>query len=94
MAWSQSPDSTVHYVSTLANQLKQYEATRYRDRNLRSIDVLVNRKAHHGAAERGNGGTHYDLGDGYCRNAFFAQHSHRVACVPCPFMNRTIPSVY
>ena len=46
MEWlgHKSPQSTVHYVkSSLANQIKQYEAAGYRDRNLRSIAVLVNR---------------------------------------------------
>src|SRR5438132_11529341 len=47
MEWlgHKSPQSTVHYVkSSLANQVKQYEAAGYRDRNLRSIAVLVNRR--------------------------------------------------
>ena len=51
MEWlgHKSPQSTVHYVkSSLANQVKQYEAAGYRDRNLRSIAVLVNRKARMG----------------------------------------------
>jgi hypothetical protein len=33
-------------------------------RNLRSIAVLVNRKALHGAAEPNEGGIYYDLGHG------------------------------
>ena len=81
-----SPQSTVHYVkSSLANQVKQFEAAGYRDRNLRSIAVLVNRKALHGATERDEGGIYYDLGHGYCRHEFFAQCPHRLACVRCPF---------
>jgi hypothetical protein len=88
MEWlgHKSPQSTVHYVkSSLANQVKQYEAAGYRDRNLRSIAVLVNRRALHGAAEQDDGGIYYDLGHGYCRHEFFAQCPHRLACVRCPF---------
>jgi hypothetical protein len=88
MEWlgHKSPQSTVHYVrSSLANQVKQYEAAGYRDRNLRSIAVLVNRKALQGASERDEGGIYYDLGHGYCRHEFFAQCPHRLACVRCPF---------
>ena len=88
MEWlgHKSPQSTVHYVkSSLANQVKHYEAAGCRDRNLRSIAVLVNRKALNGAGERDEGGIYYDLGHGYCRHEFFAQCPHRLACVRCPF---------
>ena len=87
MEWlgHKSPQSTVHYVkSSLARQVKQYEAAGYRDRNLRSISVLVNRKALQGAGGD-EGGIYYDLGHGYCRHEFFAQCPHRLACVRCPF---------
>src|SRR6266700_1475153 len=70
MEWlgHKSAQSTVHYVkSSLADQVMQYEAAGYRDRNLRSIAVLVNRKGLQGATERDEGRIYYDLGHGYCR---------------------------
>jgi hypothetical protein len=75
MEWlgHKNPQSTVHYVkSSLARQVKQYEAAGYRDRNLRSIAVLVNRKALGGGAGGNESGMYYDLGHGYCRHEFFA----------------------
>jgi hypothetical protein len=73
MEWlgHKNPQSTVHYVkSSLARQAKQYEAAGYRDRNLRSISVLINRNALRGPGSgvgENEGGIYYDLGHGYCR---------------------------
>src|SRR5207244_11855650 len=64
MEWlgHKSPQSTVHYVkSSLANQMKQYEAAGYRDRNLRSIAVLLTRTTLHVGAETDVRDLSYDV---------------------------------
>lgn len=58
----------------------------YLEQNLATIEVLLNQEAVlSGAAARGEVWKYYDLGHGYCTNAFWAECKHRMACARCPF---------
>lgn len=55
-------------------------------RNLRTIEVLVDRDAvTSGAAANGEPWQYYDLGHGFCTYTFFEQCPHRMACARCDF---------
>jgi integrase len=68
-AWlgHRNPSSTQHYAKITSNALtKAYTEAGYFARNLRTIEVLIDRDAvTSGAAEAGNPWQHYDLGHGY-----------------------------
>ena len=89
MAWlgHRSPSSTQHYAMiTPVTLTKAYKEAGYLTRNLRVIDVLVDRDAiASGAAAAGAPWQHYDLGHGYCTYDFFARCPHRMACARCDF---------
>ena len=58
----------------------------YFQRNLRTIEVLVDQDAvRNGAAASGEPWRFYDLGHGLCTYDFFDQCPHRMACVKCSF---------
>ncbi|SFH17056.1 Phage integrase family protein [Streptomyces mirabilis] len=82
-----SPESTQHYAKISPNTLtKAYEDAGYFARNVRTIEVLVDRDTvASGAAAAGEPWQHYDLGHGYCTYAFFEQCQHRMACARCDF---------
>ncbi|MGW3734856.1 tyrosine-type recombinase/integrase [Streptomyces sp. NPDC005148] len=88
-AWlgHRSPESTQHYAHISPNTLtKAYEDAGYFARNVRTIEVLVDRDAiTSGAAAAGEPWQHYDLGHGYCTYTFFEQCQHRMACARCDF---------
>ncbi|MFD8035022.1 tyrosine-type recombinase/integrase [Streptomyces sp. NPDC059717] len=88
-AWlgHRSPESTQHYAKVSPNTLtKAYEDAGYFARNVRTIEVLVDRDAvTSGAAAGGEPWQHYDLGHGYCTYTFFEQCPHRMACARCDF---------
>ncbi|MFF3582562.1 hypothetical protein [Streptomyces mirabilis] len=88
-AWlgHRSPESTQHYAKISPNTLtKAYEDAGYFARNVRTIEVLVDRDAvASGAAADGDPWQHYDLGHGYCTYTFFEQCQHRMACARCDF---------
>lgn len=88
-AWlgHRSPESTQHYAKISPNTLtKAYEDAGYFARNVRTIEVLVDRDAvQSGAAAAGEPWQHYDLGHGYCTYTFFEQCPHRMACARCDF---------
>ncbi|MFD8766102.1 tyrosine-type recombinase/integrase [Streptomyces mirabilis] len=88
-AWlgHRSPESTQHYAKISPNTLtKAYEDAGYFARNVRTIEVLVDRDAvASGAAAAGEPWQHYDLGHGYCTYTFFEQCQHRMACARCDF---------
>ncbi|MFG3024487.1 tyrosine-type recombinase/integrase [Streptomyces sp. NPDC048254] len=88
-AWlgHRSPESTQHYAKISPNTLtKAYEDAGYFARNVRTIEVLVDRDAvTSGAAAAGEPWQHYDLGHGYCTYTFFEQCPHRMACARCDF---------
>lgn len=82
-----SPESTQHYAKITPNTLaKAYNDAGYFARNVRTIEVLVDRDAAtSGAAAAGEPWQHYDLGHGYCSYTFFEQCAHRMAYARCDF---------
>ncbi len=88
-AWlgHRSPASTQHYAKiSPATLSKAYNDAGYFARNLRTIEVLVDRDAViTGRAGNGQPWQHYDLGHGYCSYSFFEQCPHRMACARCDF---------
>jgi integrase len=88
-AWlgHQSPATTQHYVASSPTKLTQaYQEAGYFARNVRSIEVLIDREAiSSGAAAAGEPWTFFDLGHGYCAYEFFDQCPHRMACAKCAY---------
>ena len=88
-AWlgHRSPGSPQHYAKITPNTLaKAYNDAGYFARNVRTIEVLVDRDAvTSGAAATGEPWQYYDLGHGYCTYTFFEQCPHRMACARCDF---------
>ena len=88
-AWlgHRSPETTQHYAKITPNTLaKAYTDAGYFARNVRTIEVLIDRDAVlTGAAAAGEPWQHYDLGHGYCSYTFFEQCPHRMACARCDF---------
>ena len=88
-AWlgHRDPASTQHYAKiTPATLSKAYTQAGYFARNIRTIEVLLDRDAVTiGAAASGQPWQHYDLGHGYCSYTFFEQCPHRMACARCDF---------
>jgi integrase len=88
-AWlgHRSPQSTQYYAKISPTMLaRAYTDAGYFSRNVRTIEVLVDRDAvTSGAAATGEPWQHYDLGHGYCTYTFFEQCPHRMACARCDF---------
>jgi hypothetical protein len=88
-AWlgHRSPQSTQFYAKISAQTLSRaYADAGYFSRNVRAIEVLIDRDAvASGAAASGEPWQHYDLGHGYCGYTFFEQCQHRMACARCDF---------
>jgi len=88
-AWlgHRSPASTQHYARISPTKLaKSYEDAGYFGRNLRAVELLLDRDAvQNGAAATGEPWRFYDLGHGYCTYDFFDQCPHRMACAKCAF---------
>jgi len=88
-AWlgHRSPQSTQFYAKISPVTLtRAYDDAGYFSRNVRTIEVLVDRDAvTSGAAAAGEPWQHYDLGHGYCTYTFFEQCPHRMACAKCDF---------
>ena len=88
-AWlgHRSPETTQHYAQITPNTLtKAYTDAGYFARNVRTIEVLIDREAVlTGAAAAGEPWQHYDLGHGFCSYTFFEQCPHRMACARCDF---------
>jgi hypothetical protein len=88
-AWlgHRSPQSTQFYAKISAATLtRAYDDAGYFSRNMRTVEVLVDRDAvTSGAAAAGEPWQHYDLGHGYCTYTFFEQCPHRMACAKCDF---------
>jgi integrase len=88
-AWlgHRTPNTTQHYAKISPNTLsKAYTEAGYFARNLRTIEVLLDRDAiTSGAAAAGQPWQHYDLGHGWCSYSFFEQCQHRMACARCDF---------
>ena len=88
-AWlgHRSPHSTQHYAKltplTLATACTD---TGYFARNIRAIQVLIDRDAvQSGAAGSGSPWQYFDVGHGCCTYSFFEQCPHRMACPRCDF---------
>ncbi|HLI60776.1 MAG TPA: tyrosine-type recombinase/integrase [Solirubrobacteraceae bacterium] len=88
-AWlgHRSPTSTQHYAKITPTTLtRAYRDAGYFARNVRVIEVLVDRDAvESGAAGAGEPWQHFDLGHGYCTYDFFERCPHRMACARCEF---------
>ncbi|MFH7596911.1 tyrosine-type recombinase/integrase [Streptomyces racemochromogenes] len=88
-AWlgHRSPQSTQYYAKITPNTLsKASSEAGYFERNVRTIEVLVDRDAvASGDAAAGDPWQHYDLGHGYCTYTFFEQCQDRMACAKCDF---------
>ena len=88
-AWlgHRSPHSTQYYARIAPTTLAQaYRDAGYFARNLRTIEVLIDRDSvGTGAAARGAPWQYFDLGHGYCTYSFFEQCPHRMACARCDF---------
>ncbi|MDR7304541.1 tyrosine-type recombinase/integrase [Haloactinomyces albus] len=88
-AWlgHRSPQSTQYYAKITPNTLaKAYNDAGYFSRNVRAIEVLIDRDAAaSGRTGAGEPWQHYDLGYGYCTDTFFEQCPHRMACAHCDF---------
>ncbi|MER5346742.1 hypothetical protein ABT030_41945 [Streptomyces mirabilis] len=82
------PASTRYYAEILRRTLTvAYKKADYFARNVRTIQVLIDRQSIlTGAAVGGEQPwKYYDLGEGYCSYDFFAKCPHRLACARCPF---------
>ena len=87
-AWlgHRSPRSTQYYAKILPTTLaRAYADAGYFARNVRTIEVLVDRESvQNGAAASGAPWQYFDLGHGFCTYSFFEQ-SHRMTCARCDF---------
>ena len=88
-AWlgHRTPNTTQRYAKITPNTLtRAYTEAGYFARNVRTIEVLLDRDAvTSGAGAAGEPWQHYDLGHGYCTYTFFEQCPHRMACARCDF---------
>ncbi|HEY9285342.1 MAG TPA: site-specific integrase [Pyrinomonadaceae bacterium] len=82
-----TPQSTQYYAKVRPTKLaKKFADARYFERNVRTIEVLIDRDAViSGAAARGEPWQYFDLGHGWCTHAFFIDCPHRLACPKCQF---------
>jgi hypothetical protein len=81
-----SPQSTQSYAKISPTKLaKSYNAAGYFERNLRTIEVLVDQEAVRKGLASSTPWKYYDLGYGYCTYDFFDQCPHRMACAKCSF---------
>ena len=78
------PESTQSYAKISPTKLaRSYDAAGYFERNLRTIEVLVDQAAVRNGVASGTPWKYYDLGAGYCTYDFFDQCPHRMACAKC-----------
>jgi integrase len=88
-AWlgHRSAETTQYYARITPTTLaKAYTDAGYFSRNVRTIDVLLDREViESGAAATGTPWQYFDLGHGYCTYSFFEQCPHRMACARCDF---------
>jgi hypothetical protein len=65
---------------------KAYRDAGYFARNVRTVEVLIDREVvQSGAAASGAPWQYFDLGHGFCTYNFFEQCPHRMACARCDF---------
>lgn len=81
-AWlgHRSPETTQYYARITPTTLaKAYTDADYFARNMRTIEVLIDREVvEQGAAAHGTPWQYFDLGHGYCTYSFFEQCPHRM----------------
>lgn len=82
-----TPSATLHYVkATPLTLTRAYTDAGYFGRNVRLVEVLIDREAiESGATVVDAPWMFYDLGHGYCTYDFFDQCPHRMACAKCAF---------
>lgn len=80
-------ESTQWYAAVTPDKLTQaYVDTRYFERNIAVVQVLLDRYAiESGAAAKGEPHKYVHLGHGYCANPYWAHCPHRMACQRCEF---------
>jgi integrase len=81
-----TPMTTQHYAKIAATKLaKSYADAGYFKRNIRAIEVLIDREVVLNGTAASEPWRFYDLGHGYCTYDFFDQCPHRMACAKCGF---------
>lgn len=81
-----SPHSTQHYARISPTKLaRSYTDAAYFQRNLRTIEVLIDQEVVRSGKADSEPWRFYDLGHGYCTYDFFDQCPHRMACARCGF---------
>ena len=88
-AWMghRSPQPTQHYARITPTTLaKAYRDAGYFARNVRTVEVRIDREAvQSGAASTGTAWQSFDLSHGFCTYSFFEQCPPRMACARCDF---------
>jgi integrase len=78
--------STQFYLQISATKLaNSYRNAEYFARNVRAIEVLIDRDVITSGKAADQPWKFYDLGNGYCTYDFFDQCPHRMACAKCSF---------
>jgi hypothetical protein len=78
--------STQYYASITPTKLaKAYSDAGYFGRNLRMVELLIDREVVISGAAAHEPWKFYDLGHGYCSYDFFDHCPHRMACAKCSF---------
>lgn len=78
--------STQYYASITPTKLaKAYSDAGYFGRNLRAVELLIDREVVMKGTAAQEPWKFYDLGHGYCSYDFFDQCPHRMACAKCGF---------
>ena len=81
-----SPTATQHYVKVTPTRLaKSYSDAGYFERNVRMVEVLVDKEVVMAGSAGREPWRYFDLGHGYCTYEFFDQCPHRMACAKCAF---------
>jgi hypothetical protein len=79
-------NSTQHYLDISPTKMAQsFRNAGYFARNVRAIDVLIDRDVVLNGKAAQEPWKFYDLGHGYCTYDFFDQCPHRMACAKCSF---------
>ena len=79
-------NSTQHYLDITPTKMAQsFRSAGYFARNVRAIEVLIDREAVVRGEPPHEPWKFYDLGHGYCSYDFFDQCPHRMACAKCGF---------
>ena len=79
-------NSTQHYLDITPTKLaKSFRDAGYFARNVRAIEVLIDRDVVVAGTAGREPWKFYDLGHGYCAYDFFDQCPHRMACAKCGF---------